>query len=125
MIKYRILQEKLLLLHHIATLPEDSLARQVYEVQKHLNLPGLLQECNNFLVNAKVTEIGKLSQMEWKRLVNAKIYEMNREDILNQMKKPYKKISYEDHVGKKLQLQPYLESLNISDAKLCFKLKTV
>ena len=124
MIKYRILQEKLLLLHHIATLTEDSLARQVYEVQKHLNLPGLLQECNNFLVNAKVTEIGKFSQIEWKRLVNAKIYEMNRDDILNQMKKPYKKISYEDHVGEKLQLQPYLESLHISDARLCFKLKS-
>ena len=124
MIKYRILRNKLLLLHHIATLTENSLARQVYEVQKHLNLPGLLQECKNFLVNAKVTEIGKYTQIEWKRLVKAKIHEMNRDDILNQMRKPYKKISYEEHVDQKLQLQPYLISLHISDARLCFKLKT-
>ena len=124
MIKYRILQNKLLLLHHIATLTEDSLARQVYEVQKNLNLPGLLQECNNFLVNAEVIDVGKYTQTEWKRLVNAKINEMNRDDILNQMKKPYKKISYEEHVHEKLQLQPYLESLHISDARLRFKLKT-
>jgi hypothetical protein len=77
MIKYRILRNKLLLLHHIATLTEDSLARQVYVVQRHLNLPGLLQECKNFLVNAKVTEIGKYTQIEWKRLVKAKIHDMN------------------------------------------------
>jgi hypothetical protein len=34
--------------------------------------------------NAKVSEIEKYSQIEWKGLVKAKIHEMNRDDILNQ-----------------------------------------
>ena len=75
-------------------------------------------------MNADVIEIGNYSQVEWKRLVNTKIREMNRDDILQQMKKPYKKISYVDHMDQELQLQPYLVSLNISDARLRFKLKT-
>ena len=40
--KIQILQSKLLLLHHIATLEHDALAREVFEVQKRLNLPGFI-----------------------------------------------------------------------------------
>ena len=50
LMKYRILKRKLLLLHHIATLPANSLANQVYEVQSQLQLPGLQDECNEFLL---------------------------------------------------------------------------
>ena len=36
----------------------------------------------------------------------------------------YKKISYEKHLNEPYQLQPYLRTLNIADARLWFKLKT-
>ena len=63
MIKYRILKSKLLFLHHIATINQDTLATEVVEVQKELNLPGLYQKCPNFLVEAGVTNIGKPSDL--------------------------------------------------------------
>ena len=44
MMKHRILQKKLLLLHHIATITEDTLAKEIYNVQRKLNLPGLVEE---------------------------------------------------------------------------------
>ena len=33
--KYRILKSKLLFLHHVATLPENTLAREIFETQKY------------------------------------------------------------------------------------------
>ena len=49
LIEYRILMKKLLFLHHVVSLNEGSLAREVYEVQSKLKLPGLVEECQMFL----------------------------------------------------------------------------
>ena len=59
LIKNRILKNKLLLLHHISTLGEDTLAREILEVQMELSLPGLYLECKDFLVNAGVASLKK------------------------------------------------------------------
>ena len=48
MMKHRILQTKLLLVPHIATLPEDTLAKEIYNVQKKLNLPGFSRGMQQF-----------------------------------------------------------------------------
>ena len=53
-----------------------------------------------------------------------KIKEINRDDILQLMKKPYKKISYQEHAMDKHQVQPYLKNMNIAQARMKFKLKT-
>ena len=84
--KNRILQKKLLLLHHIAKLPEDTLAKEIYNVQKKLNLPGLVEECNEFLMKSDVIHVENYSKLGWKNLVKKKMKEVNKEDILNQMK---------------------------------------
>ena len=123
LIKYRILQKKLLFLHHVATLPNDTLAREVYEIQAKLELPGLLKECQKFLVVNGVTNLRSYSKSQWKSFVTKKIKSMNRDDILNMMK-PYKKISHQEHVNEQLQVQPYLKTMNIAQARMRFKLKT-
>ena len=124
LIKNRILHSKLLLLHHVATLGEDTLAREIFEVQQELNLPGLHLECRNFLVKTGVTDIKNFTSTQWKKFVKTEVLKANMVDILNQMRKPYKKISHSDHVQEEFQLQPYLETLSIPDARLKFKLKT-
>ena len=85
MMKYRILRKKLLFLHHIATLPENTLAREVYETQKRHNLPGLIQECENFMVKNNVINLCNFSANQWKKFVKLKIAEMNANEILCQM----------------------------------------
>ena len=124
LIKNRVLQKKLLFLHHIATLPNDTLAREVYDIQDKLELPGLLRECKEFLVVNGVTNIRSYSKLQWKSFVIKKIKSMNKDDILNMMKKPYKKISLQEHVNEKFQVQPYMKNMNISQARMRFKLKT-
>ena len=97
MMKYRILMKKLMFLHHLSTLPDETLAREIFEVQKRLNLPGLFQECQEFLIKFGITKIESFSPFQWKNVVKKNIAEMNRTDILNQMKKS-KKMSYEKYV---------------------------
>ena len=121
--EYRILQKKLLFLHHVATLPEDSLAREVFQVQEELNLPGLLHDCQEFLVKRGITKLSSYSKAQWKTFVKAEIFELNKFDIVQKMK-GYKKVSYEEHLHEPYKLQPYLKTLNIADARLRFKLKT-
>ena len=44
MIKYRILMKKLMFLHHLSTFD-----REIFDVQKKLNLPRLFQKCQEFI----------------------------------------------------------------------------
>ena len=61
----------LLFRHHVSTLPEDTLANEVL--------------------------VEKFTKAQWKNLINRRIFEMNKDDILIQMK-PYKKIRYAEKV---------------------------
>ena len=78
----RILQNKLLILHHVATLPDDSLAREVFQVQEELDLPGLLQDCQEFLIERGITKFSNYSKIQWKTFVKAKISKLNKTNIL-------------------------------------------
>jgi hypothetical protein len=124
LIKNLILQTKLLFLHHVATLPANTLAREVFDVQEDLKLPGLLNECQGFLVIYGISKLSNYSKLQWLGFVKKKIKEINRDDILQLMKKPYKKISYQEHAMDKHQVQPYLKNMNIAQARMKFKLKT-
>ena len=69
----------------------------IVQVQNKLELPGLLSECKDFIVVNGVTDLSKYSKLQWKSMVDRIIQLMNKDDILNMMKKPYKKISYQEH----------------------------
>ena len=56
-------------------------------------------------------------------MVKAKINKLNKNNILEK-RKGYKKISYHEYVKQPFQLQAYLKTLNITQARLRFKLKT-
>ena len=77
----RILQSKLLFLHHLVTLPDESLAKEVYVVQQRLALPGLVHECQEFLVKFGITKVVKYTKTQWKTLVKAKILQMTESVI--------------------------------------------
>ena len=82
LIKNRIMMKKLMFLHHLETLPKDSLAYEVFQVQKSLNLPGLLSECSEVLCRLNVTSMESYSKEQWRRLVKEEMYQMNKEDLI-------------------------------------------
>ena len=57
LMRNRILKSKLLLLHHVTTMGEDTLAEEVFDIQMELNVPGLYKECQNNLVKVGVTDL--------------------------------------------------------------------
>ena len=123
LMKYRILMKKLLFLHHLATSPTDTLAKEILDVQHKLSLPGLSQECQPSLNQWGITKVESYSSLEWKRFVKAKIQELNREDLKEQSK-PYKKINHGQSTDDQFGRMEYISKLNISEARTKFKLNT-
>ena len=69
-----------------------------------------------------ITRIGQYSKTQWKTLVKSKIAKMNKNAIISQSSS-YKKINFEHLSEEKFERQSYLTNLNISEARLRFKLK--
>ena len=121
--KYRILKKKLLFIHHVATLPNDALAKEVYDTQRKLNLPGIFKDCEAFLIKAGVTALEAYTSPQWKRFVKKIIAEMNQDELVKQMRS-YKKIKQADYTDRQLQVQPYMKNLKVSEARLRFKIES-
>ena len=113
----RILKNKLLFLHHVATLSPDSVAKQVYLVQKRLELPGLLMECQEHLAKFQSDEITSYSKTQWKQFIGDKINLKNQDELLDQIKSSYKKISYIELSGEKCELKSYMRNLDLAAAR--------
>ena len=82
--KYRILKKKLLFLHHLANLPCDTLAREIFEVQVKLALHVLVKECQEYLVLWSITNLNDFTSTEWKKTIRDKIDKLNNDDIVEQ-----------------------------------------
>ena len=98
----RIAQKKFLFLHHLSTLEDDSLAKQVYHVQNKLALPGLVQECEEYLVKFGICDISKYSKAQWKNMIQKNIASLNRETLMNTMKHSYMKLDHRKFAEEKL-----------------------
>ena len=72
------------------------------------------------MVKFGITKVEKYTKNQWKTLVKNKIMEMNKDAILEQSL-PYKKINLS--ADEKFERRSYIKTLNISEARLKFKLQ--
>ena len=121
--KFRILQKKLLFIHHLATLPDESLAREIYEIQKIFEFPGLIQDCQETLVKMQISDVSKFTKMQWKKLVKKYISSANEQELLERMK-TYKKINPAELAMEGCRVKDYLNEMYIASARLKFKLRS-
>ena len=77
--KYRIILKKLLFLHHLKSLDNSTLAKQVLQVQDIHELPGLVSECKEYIDKYNLPNILKISLSHniWKCKVKKKMEEEN------------------------------------------------
>ena len=122
MIKYRIIKRKLLFFHHLENLSDDSLAKQIFEIQKSCNLPGLAKECLIILNEAGINGVDKYSKNQWKNIVDKLCRKMNEDDLLEQIKK-YKKLEISELKREHCQMKNYMVSLHLQSARLRFKIR--
>ena len=122
MIKYRIIKRKLLFFHHLENLPSDSLVKEIFEVQKSLDLPGLVKECLDIMNKAGINDVESYSKNQWKNTVDKLCKQMNEDDLLDQIRK-YKKLDFDELKQERCELKNYMASLNLHSARLRFKIR--
>ena len=121
--EFRILQKKLLFLHHLQNLPPSALASEVFAIQTENGLPGIFNECREFLAKFEIYNLKQYSKFQFKNLVKKKIFELNKSKLLElAQNKKYKKVDFSDLAENDFNLKPYFKNLKIADSKLKFKL---
>ena len=119
----RVLLRKLLFLHHVATLPLNTLARQVYEWEKSQDHVSLTNELQPVLVEFGIGDFELYSKKEFKRKVKRMLFMKNKMDILK-MAQGYKKIDIDKLSTHSFKMCEYFQSLDIHLARLQFKLNS-
>ena len=121
--KNRILKKKLLFLHHLETLDTTSLANLVYKSQLKLKLPGLMDECEDFLSKNGLISIKSYPKITWKKIVNNKIAQLNKSDLLDKMTN-LTKLDGEALSDEHFELKTYIKELNVDEARTKFRIRT-
>ena len=77
------------------------------------------------MVKFGIIHIQNYSKIQWKNLIKKKIRELNKKDILQQIESEgYKKLNLETMKNDSFKLKPYMKNLNVSEARLKFKLNS-
>ena len=71
---YRVDKNKLLFLHHLISLPESSLAKQIYDQQKINSFPGLILECKEMMGKYDITGITEAKDIPTKTTWKMKVH---------------------------------------------------
>ena len=65
-----------------------------------------------------------LSKLQWKKAVTKAITEKNREDLLDNIAKNYKKLDYGELSTEKFEIKDYIKNSKIEDARIIFQSKS-
>ena len=120
----RVLLRKMLFLHHVATLPPSTLARQVYDWEcQHTDYPCLVTECQTLLTEFGITDIREFTKYQWKKKMKYHFNLRNKNQLI-EMSRKYKKINSDELSKEDFKMKPYFRSLNIQQARLQFKINS-
>ena len=124
----RILKSKVLFLHHLVGLDEQSLAKQIFMRQKMMNLPGPVQEFDELLKILNLPDIiygnTAISKSQWKKIVKKAVLEKNEKDLKEKMSH-YTKIEDGPQMEENFERKTYLHTCNVRDARLKFRIRSM
>ena len=115
----RILFRKIMFFHHLKTLPEESLAKEVTETQMKLNLPGLATEMAKTLKDWNISNVEMYTKNQFRNFMRKKVSQKNKEDLFSQSKN-YKKIDLRNYEGE-VKMKDYMRNLNLSSGRMIFR----
>ena len=116
-----IMKDKLLFLWHLSSLNDNSLAKEIYNLQKEdESLPSLLGECKSFLDELQIhRNPSSYSKSEWKRLISTRIHERNKDSLLQQIMSS-RKLDQEKLSTETYEEKSYLRDMSIKDGRTFF-----
>ena len=117
--------KKLKFMHHVVHLEEDSLAKEIFNEENRFEFPGLWKECTELMeeLDIPIDKVYDSSKGEWKRLVNARVEENNKKELLEQIKS-YKKIQFDVLKDEKCEMRPYFKEYSLKDVRTKFAIET-
>ena len=92
-VENQILLRQMLFIHHVATLPNDSLASECYEEMLKHSLPGIVSNCVSHMNQWGITNIQQYSMWSWKKLMKEKIKGKNFQNLLKWSERYKKKLT--------------------------------
>ena len=101
---------------------EDSLAYQMMKIQNELNLPGLVFECKQYIVDLKLPNIfeERIKKNAWKKKVKESIVRENEKELKQDMQ-TFKKLKQSELINEKFGMRKYVKELNVNEARTLFK----
>ena len=115
-----LILKKLSFYHHLLTLSDSALSKEILMIQKENALPGLAAVCSGLLDDLDiVTDPSSYSKSVWNKLIRRKIHAKNRSDLLNRIRS-YKKLEYSKFVEEEYGEQHYLKNMNVNSARTFF-----
>ena len=126
-IKQQIEQRKLYFLHHLITLPAESLANQIYREQKTNHFPGLVSECNEIMRTYELPDISSGEEIFSKQMWKNKVKSQIRSHVEAKTKEEIEKMTKLENIDTEretLGAKPYLEELDLNQARTKFKLRS-
>ena len=116
----QILLSQLLFLHHVATLPADTLANETYQAMKANGYPGLYKICKEYLNEWGMSNVESYTKWMWKERIKKQIQAKNWRD-LEEWSTKYKKITPEQVKEKKENPSAYIKTLNLHESRILFR----
>ena len=122
----KIIEEKVLLLRHVANLGSTTLAAEVLAAQRQLELANTLwSEGSKYLreLQISVSDLTFLSKTQFKTKLRRAIEKKNKRELLGQIRE-YKKIDHWKLKDEPFELKKYFTQLTLKDARVKFSLDT-
>ena len=119
--QYILMLHKLQFLWHLVSLPETSLAKEVYNLQKgDKNLPSLVNECELHLEELDIhIDPASVTKKEWKKVITSKIHQKNKDSLLLQIQSS-RKLDIETISSEDYEEKSYLRNMRISQGRTFF-----
>jgi hypothetical protein len=123
--RLRIKQRKLEFIWHLNNLGDETLAKEIMMVQKTHCLPGLVQECQEWIEELNLPDIfqNKITKNQWKKMIKDKILKQNEAELRIKMMS-LEKLKNSKLVTEKFGVRPYVKTLSVYEARSIFKERT-
>ena len=125
--EYRVNQKKLLFLHYLVYLDQNTLAKQIFHAQKEYNFPGFVSEGQALLKFFNLPDIVyediTVSKLQWKTMVKKAVTSKFEELIKGKIKKMTKLKDGPMNL-ENFELKTYLSEMSLTDARTLFRIRS-
>ena len=116
-----LILQKLLLLHHIVSLSNNCLAKEVLLLQsEEEELPGLLKDCELHLQQLGIqSDPSSFTKPQWRKKIQYHIHLKNKTDLITQINS-HKKLDKVKLSSESYGIKQYISTMKVSEARTFF-----